>query len=591
MTLPNIRPVCVMGLLLVLAARGRAQSPDTAAPDITALLKQATQASGSEQYGAIDDLGEHHTSDALVVPKLRGLLASKDPQVRWRAARALADYSTLAKSAAGDLQKLLADSDPVVQYHAAVALGRIGDTSDATIDALVKLATGKDARVARAAIAALRVLQPGPQRVMAVLEKTLSSDDQAVVLHAMEAIIERGKDAVPLLVEALKRPQTAYVACAAIEHIGPDAAATVPALAELLGKTKHSKLQIQALLALASIGPAADTAVPRIVPLLAAKDDATVPVAAAYALGSIGAGDANTQVALRQAMDRDNAFLQMIAAWALAKLNPGDEAAVKLAVEKLADGLKSGDPALRTAAAKGLHLLQAPPALVAPHMVAIVNDPDPDVRANAINAIASLGEAVVPRVVNALQNPELRGPAVQVLTRLGPKAAAAVQPLIDAAMNPDPELRTEIHFALAAIGSAAAPATGMLAEAISSENQGVRESALYALKQIGPSAEAARDALVKRMKADDSFDALASAWALARIAPADATIAEAAVPKLIGGLSSTDDPSRLESAEALAAFGPAAAPAVAELERVSQKDTVAEVRAAAKAALARIHSR
>lgn len=586
MNFPNFWSLIAICLLLALSTRSQAESADVAA-----MLQKATQESGAAQYAAIDDLGELHTSDTLVVPKLQGLLASKDAQVRWRAARALGDYGQLAGSAASGLRGLLADPDPVVQYHAAAALGRIGDKSDATVDALVKLATGKDARVARAAIAALRVLQPGPQRVMAVLEKTLSSDDQAVVLYAMEAIVERGKEATPLLNVALQRPKTAYIACAAIEQIGPDAAATAPALAELLGKTKHSKLQIQAMLALASIGPGAKAAAPKIVPLLAAKDDATVPVAAAYALGSIRAADANSQAALRTALTQENAFLQMIAAWALAKLNPHDEAAVKLAVDKLAHGLTSDDPALRTAAAKGLHLLQAPPELVAPHMVAIVNDPDPDVRANAVNAIASLGEAVVPRVVRALENPELRGPAVQVLTRLGPKAAAAVQPLVDAAAGAEPDLRAEIYVALAAIGPAAAPATGVLAEAIASDNQSVRESALYALKQIGPPANAASDALVKRMQADDSFDALASAWALARIAPMDAAIAEAAVPKLIGGLSSTDDPSRLESAEALAAFGPAAASAVAELQRVAKGDSVAEVRGAADAALARITSR
>ncbi len=99
---------------------------------------------------------------------------------------------------------------------------------------------------------------------------------------------ERGK-AVPLLKDALKQPETAYLACTAIEQIGPPAADTVPELTELLGKTKHSQLLIQTLLALASIGPAAEPAESAIVPLLNTSTDQTVPVAAAYALGSIGA--------------------------------------------------------------------------------------------------------------------------------------------------------------------------------------------------------------------------------------------------------------------------------------------------------------
>jgi HEAT repeat protein len=207
-------------------------------------------------------------------------------------------------------------------------------------------------------------------------------------------------------------------------------------------------------------------------------------VAAAYALGSIGAKNADEP--LRRAMSKDNAFLQMMAAWSLAKLHPGDEPALQLAIQKLTQGLKSEDPALRTAAAKGLQMLQPPPELVAPYLIELVNDPDPEVQENIINAVASLGESVVPRLVRGLQNPELRGTAVRVLTRLGPKAAGAVQPLMEASRTADAPLRAEIHFALAAIGPAAAPATQMLAEAIGSDDQHIRESALYALRQIGP---------------------------------------------------------------------------------------------------------
>jgi hypothetical protein len=205
-----------------------------------------------------------------------------------------------------------------------------------------------------------------------------------------------------------------------------------------------------------------------------------------------------------------------------------------------------------------------------------------------INAVASLGEPVVPRIVKALQNPQLRGPAVRVLTQLGPQAAGAVQPLMNAASESTPELHTEINFAFAAIGPAASPAARMLAEAITSDNQGVRESALYALRAIGPGAVQARDALLRRMQADDSFDAMAAAWALARIAPNDAAIGPKAVPKLTRGLSSADQPTRLECAEALAAWGGASEQSVVALQRVAHEDRSTEVREAAKAAIERI---
>ncbi len=418
------------------------------------------------------------------------------------------------------------------------------------------------------------------------MSQALKSNNQSVTIYALEAIVGLGADAVPLLNEALKRPETVYLACTAIEQIGPKAAATVPALTKVLGSTRHSQLLIQALLALASIGPAAEPAVPQIIPLLEAPNDATVPVAAAYALGSIGATNADAE--LRRALNKDNPFLQMIAAWALAKGHPDDQKALILAVDKLVEGLKSDKPAIRTAAAKGLQSLHAPPEMVAPALVNVVNDPDPEVRANVVDAVVSLGESVVPRTSKALQNPKLRGAAIKVLTKLGPKAAAAVKPLIDAASDADPPFRTEINFALAAIGPAAAPATDALVKAISDEDKGVRESALYALREIGPGARDAVRPLTNKVDADDSFEAMASAWALARIVPSDAAVAAKVLPVLIRGLSNSGEQTRLNSVEAIADLGPRAERAASELKKLAQDDKSPAVREAAAAALKRV---
>lgn len=352
--------MAVMGLLgMVLPQLALSQdAADVSQLDVAGLVETATSGSGRAQYVAIDDLGEHAQEAATVVPALEKLLTSDDVQVRWRSARALGDYGEAAQAAAPALRDLLAEESPVAKYQAAVALGKIGDQSDATVDALVSAATGHGPLVARAAIAAIREIQPGPERVVAALQKALASDDHAVVVHALEAIVERGAEAAPFLNEALKQPETVYIACAAIEHIGPDAATTVPGLTKLLSDTKHSHLLIQTLLALASIGPAAESASPKIVPLLENTSDPTVPVAAAYALGSVGAKDADD--ALRGALAKSAPFLQMVAAWSLAKIHPDDAQLKKQAMEKLEAGLKSDDPAIAAAAEKGIGLLNPP---------------------------------------------------------------------------------------------------------------------------------------------------------------------------------------------------------------------------------------
>ncbi len=485
--------------------------------------------------------------------------------------------------------KLLSDKDPIVGYHAAIALGKVEDRSDATVAALVDAATSKDPRVARAAIAALRNLKPGPERVTAALKKALTSGDHAVTLHALEAIVEQRGKAVPLLKETLKQPETALLACTAVEHIGPDAAETVPELTQLLGDTKHSHLLIQALLALASIGPAAQPAESAILPHLEMTTDDTVPVAAAYALGAIGAKDADAS--LKKALSKKDPFLHMVASWALAKLNPEDQQLLKAAVDELTKGLANEKPEMRTAAAKGLQMLQAPPEIVAPALLLVANDPDPHVSANIVSALAGLGESVVPRATKALQNPKARVLALRVLTKLGPKASGAVDPLVAASKGADPEFRAKVYFTLAAIGPGAAPATETLADAISNDDKRVRESAVYALREIGPGAKAATRPLLRKMEADKSFDSLAAAWALSRIAVGNDAVAKRVLPVLLRGLSSADEQTRLHSTEAIAEWGPNGAQAAAELKKVAHEDTSPAVREAAEAALKRVASR
>ena len=226
----------------------------TSPEDLAKLVTTATSGSGKDRYTAIDDLGERAADVTEVVPELEKNLSDADPQVVWRSVRALGDYGDEAVTAAPALRELLTNSDPILQLHAALALGKVGDKSEETVDALVTAVGSADGRVSRAAVAALKQLKPGPVKVAQALKKAMLAQDNAVVAQAIEAIVELGPLAVPLLNEALKDPTTAYLAAAAAEQIGPDAAGAVPELIAVLGKTKHSQLQIRVILALGHIG-------------------------------------------------------------------------------------------------------------------------------------------------------------------------------------------------------------------------------------------------------------------------------------------------------------------------------------------------
>ncbi len=150
---------------------------------------------------------------------------------------------------------------------------------------------------------------------------------------------------------------------------------------------------------------------------------------------------------------------------------------MKNAVDALTKGLANNDPQIRTAAAKGLQKLQPPPEVLGPVLLTVANDPDPNVSANIVSAIAGLGETAVPRLIKALQRPKARPLVIRVLTKLGPKAADAVPALIAAAKDADPDFHEKVNFAFAAIGPAAAPAAEMLSNDVSSNDKRIRESA------------------------------------------------------------------------------------------------------------------
>lgn len=97
-----------------------------------------------------------------------------------------------------------------------------------------------------------------------------------------------------------------YEAIAAIEEMGPAAAAAVPALRTLLRSTKDPDMQAEIAKALGAIGPSAGAAAPELTALLSSKE-MWPRYTAAEALGSLGAAAVPALPRLQQlTKDRDS---------------------------------------------------------------------------------------------------------------------------------------------------------------------------------------------------------------------------------------------------------------------------------------------
>ncbi len=129
-----------------------------------------------------------------------------------------------------------------------------------------------------------------------------------------------------------------------------------------------------------------------------------------------------------------------------------------------------------------------------PHRVAT---PEPEAGSDAAMTDASgmpvfgTGDRLLPRELSAEQT------TVDALSRIG---APSVPALVAVLRDPDPELRQNAARALARIGPDASEAVPELIAALDDKDIGVRKYATRALGEIGPAAGKAVPALIKELR-------------------------------------------------------------------------------------------
>ncbi len=406
-----------------------AAASGSSAVDVAALAKGAASGSAKSREEAIDHLADLGPQAKAAVPQLIEALKAKEPGVRWRSARALAAIGPAAGEAAAPLAGLLKDADHHVRSHAAYALGKIGPAGKKYVSELAALIVDPDPRVRRAAIGALDRIHPDSPEVIAEIAAALSAAEPQVALAAVHSLAAYGKQALPAAIKVLRKAEpkskARYWACVLLAELGADATDAVEPLTAAL-KDEDAGIRMQAALALGHIGPGAKAAVPA---LIAELDDPLTGVGytAAYALGNIG--DKKAVPALKKASLGKDTLLKTLSIWAIAKVEPENQQAVAKAIDAIVAAMEDQRPEVRQAAAQALWDLKAPHEKIGPALTAALNDNDPEVVGNVLDALASLGEKIAPRVTTALEDPKRRPKALGLVQRMGPQAKQCVPAL------------------------------------------------------------------------------------------------------------------------------------------------------------------
>jgi HEAT repeat protein len=582
----------------------QAAAPETSGLD--ALLKTLTTTDDSRArvvtIDAIADLGQNARPalDALVKAT-----ADPEPRVRWHAARAIGLIGEDASSAVPTLVTLLADADPVVAAQAAAAIGTIrADEDDDTItaDDAARYAAGQEAvakaivhphaLVRRAAVRAIRNFQPAPDVLAPLFAKQLGDADPSVVLPALHTLADMEEIAVPVLVEALKNPQSRYWAAIALAEIGEEAAAAATPLAQLAADGEvHERLQ--AILALAAIGEKA--AAPAAPALIAAvqSPDKSLRFPATYALGKVRAADADA--ALQKVAAEEDEVLAATASWALAQIHRGEKPFAADAEAKLLKILATATPAVRKGVIAGLSDLASQldddeKKKLAATFTRLLADADPGVGQAAGAALIRLGGVCVDTLRDKLTDPAVQTNVLEVLAGIGPAAKPALDDLVKELGDADAEHASEAAVAIAAIGPDAAAAVPALRRLVADTQAapGLRYSAAYALGRIGPAARETLADLRGLTETKDELMATVAVWAALKVAPEEKSLFEKAIPLLRRALRAERHAVRLEAAVALGDIGPAAGSAIPLLELVAEDDPAKDVRRAAAEAAKKI---
>ncbi len=266
------------------------------------------------------------------VPKLIGLLNSKDQTIRREAFIALAALGDDATEAVATLRDILQYSDrEESRAGAAYVLGKIGDRG--SVEDLKKiLANPKqhDSKLSRAAAWALVTLQP-------------DTDIAAV--------------AIPIFVKALdsEEPIARREAIAALATLGPSEASMTTKLIQVARNDPDTSVQAEALHALAVLGASGD----EVLALAIASLNSDIPDvrnSATFLIGSIGPAAKSVASSLRTRARTGMEFDRMVAAWGLIRVeNSAENAAIVLPL--MLKALSEQNPRTQVEATRTLAML------------------------------------------------------------------------------------------------------------------------------------------------------------------------------------------------------------------------------------------
>ncbi len=249
----------IQKITIALLARREANSKN-AIPELLHLLKTGNEEIKLFVVGALGFIGISTKETVNAVVDL--LKNSSDKKMKFYCISALARMKPIMPEALSSLIELAAGSDPDVQAASIEALGSLGADAVSAIPILEELLKKKQetARVIRT----LGLIGPSALKVVSTMVRALGPWDYDLEFVLSEAIGRIGKEAIPVMIDEMKGTWNGTkiaVFLGALEYLRAEAKDAIPTLMELLKKPEEY-LNKAGVMGLGKVGIPVSEAIP-----------------------------------------------------------------------------------------------------------------------------------------------------------------------------------------------------------------------------------------------------------------------------------------------------------------------------------------
>lgn len=372
-----------------------------AVPELTEALKHESPDVRLEALLALGEIGKK--SEPATGAILQVLAEDKFPHVRVAAAYALASIEPANAEAKKALEAAQQDKDLLLQLMSSWALTKLdaGNKEYATkaVELAIAALNSNDESMRSAGARILTEMPPTERPIVGeLLMKAIKQNGGAALVdNLVEATAALGPSVVEKILPSLDKPEIRKVTLRVFAHLGPGAAAAVPALIKAIENPSKQPADLEfkreAQFVLGQIGPAAKDAVPALQQSLK-SDNEEIRGSAAFSLGKIGPESRDALPALREMMQKDSSErLRRLAVWTVLRINPENPRVQKIALPILIGALESEREFVRLEAAITLGELGAVAKSAVPALEKLKSDPNPAIKAAVEESLKQIAAA------------------------------------------------------------------------------------------------------------------------------------------------------------------------------------------------------